>query len=460
MQQANLKNVLKRAFVDCWAVFLVLVLKNTFLIHSNIFDLNVIVEFRWLSHVCKLTKAILTVVDDDSYTVWEAVWIYSTIYIVVILCLFTMLLLASIIYTIEYRVYTVLMFSLAIAALFWEVASYESLRLQVAVMFCFIFFSLYKIHRTFTKQNFGSKIMAETGDSMLRFGIVFYLKLLGHLIILFWKSWFIRIYNFKQTSYTQHAIFCVLLVYYMYGEVFLMQATVTHMLSKKVYKDCPSFRYEFIALYFSSSVTAFMKIIFLVTNRLFFMLKIFMSESFVQRYTFFKYLEDDRCHFYYIIFKRISYFEGFSGFRDAFWKGNVKKQIKAINFKGDFLPVILCVFIALKIVLKQYDIIRPYDLIFILMTNAFVILEIFHTYGVVKILVYSKTQNKLDVVDVGFNAKNDQKGQEFVDQVGSKLKMDEYLDHLFFKNQLLDMEKKKFINIGDSTSEMMSQKEK
>ncbi|OQS54835.1 hypothetical protein EHP00_190 [Ecytonucleospora hepatopenaei] len=438
----NFKSILLRAFLDSWAVVLVFTLKNLFLNHTNILNLNYIAELKWIPYASKTIKNILTVVDDQNYSIIEAVWVYYTMYVIVVLCLIVLLLLSSIFYAINYKAHTVFMFLSANAALFWEATSYRSFYLQVFCVFSFVFFSLYKIHKAFTQINPGSKIVVETSDSLINFGIVFYLKMFFQFFMIFWKCFFIRTFNFKEKGYGQQFLFFLLLTYYGYGEIFMTQSLTTHMLSKKIYNDSPSFRFEFIALYFSAGVAAFVKIFMLVSNRLYFIIRIFAGNDFLYKYPFLKFFEDDRCYFFYIIFRRCSFFDGLCDFKNIFWNGAVRRHVRAINFKGDFLPTILCLFIALKKVLAQYDIIRPYDLFFILCVNGFVAIEIFNTYAIVKIMVYIKSKGEDEKINVGFSQGNQESGSDFVNITNSDLKMRDYFDNLFFKQHLLTVKTK------------------
>ena len=446
-------NVLQRAVVDSWGIFLILLLKNLCITHTNIFNLVAIFELRFPSYLAKSIKRILSCFDTDEYTIFEAFYCYTTMYVIIILCLYSVMLLGMIVYTLNHKLYTVLFFITAIFTLFFDVITYKSFYLQFIIFFSFIFFATYKIHKAFIRKNPGPQIMLETADSLVHFGFWFYFKFFFHMFCIFIKCFIIRIYDFTESNYIQQFLFICLLTYYVYSEIFVTQTYTAHMLSKKLYNDSPTFRYDFIQFFFTSSVAAIVKLFMLITNRIYFILRIILGEKTIAKYPIFKYLEDDRCHFFYIIFKRTSYFEGFSGFRSVFWSDNIRKHVQSINFKGDLLPAVICLFMALKQVFKSYPIIKPYDLAFILSINAYVITEVFNSYAVIKTLVYIKARGGTGNLQVDYNKSKKDDANDLFKKKSSDVKMGDFFDHAFFNYQLFGSEMINYNTLGEEFSD-------
>lgn len=432
----EVKNVLYRALVDSWGFIIVFIFKFYFIKINNIFTINAFLKKSLLYNIKQSIKNIITVVNNDEYTLSDSLLVYTTIYGIILLVLFTIFSLAVILYAVNYMAYIWISFIISILIVFWEIQNISNLYIQFFTLNGFIFYAFYKIHKTFIQTNVGPKIILETADCFLQFGIRFYIRLLIHFLYLFFKSLYIRILNFNSNNITQQILFTILLLYYAYSECFIIQSFTAQNLSRRLYNDTPTFTYEFIAIFFTSSVAAIFKIIYLITNRLYWIIPILISNEQIKNNIFFNFLEDDRCHFLYIIFKKTPFLNGLFNFRDIFWKGDIKKHAKKITFKDDFAPILIIVFVLMKKVLVHYSIIGPFELGFIIGVNGISLIEIFNTYGLVKILVYAKSaQTYHNLIKLDYNEEEKIDTNAIIKIRNTSVKMNEFFDNAIFSKK-------------------------
>ncbi|KAL6122699.1 hypothetical protein NUSPORA_00228 [Nucleospora cyclopteri] len=457
-----LKNNIYRALIDCWAILFVIIVKIIFLDANKLIPTSKLSKKSFNKHFCWLVRQIVDVNNPDEYEVKKILFCYTTLYAILMLCMFTFMLLTIIIYSFDHKLYTVLAFTVATMAVFFEIQHNYNFYTQIAIMSLFILYALYRIEKSFDKANPGSKIVAETADSFLQFGFSFYIKLIIQFTLIYIKSIFIRLLNFKSKSYGQKILMALLLYYYSYSELFVTQAFTAQTLSRKVYNDSPSFAYEVIAMFFTTSAVALVKIFFIFTNTMYYIAFEIFGTNFIRKNKFMKAFEDDRCFFFYIIFVRTSFFEGFFNWRRNFWQGELKKNMRKLSLKQDGFPLIVIMYVCFKTMLKNYTIIRPVELFFIIPCNAFVVIEIFNTYAVMKILECAKTtyySNK-SLKNVKYNHKGTGEQRKTLQVRKNAIKLHDFFNNNFFNKKLIEGKEIKttfgYFDKQDSNSQVSS----
>lgn len=250
---------------------------------------------------------------------------------------------------------------------------------SVAILSSFIISAYGLISVMFSFDPLAYEISKKQVSKLFSQSYTFYLRIFSQLAMIVFDMLVIRLLDFSSESFLQNFMFLIYIISFLFSSSYSLRAGFIAYYAKMILPATePSTLIDSLYYYLNSKCFALWKsvnMIFALSNAIYHtILRISPDQP--------QFFEFPRSSQYICTLKKKSFIDYMVFSKERAWHGDLRRKLKRVNIKEDLLPgmIISWIFAYSFMSLIQFDLIRVYESIIILVTHFLIIIEIFNSY--------------------------------------------------------------------------------
>lgn len=282
--------------------------------------------------------------------------------------------------------------------LYYLTKSEMQLPVSVPLSIALLLYTAIGFYRSFRFKRIGETIADYiVGRSEKRTSFKFFLLAFTHMIFVILRVFIFRFIDYSPSSMTSFLSYHYFLIAELFVIIYTTRFTIGFVYCRVA---IPNFRpirpLELFSLFLASRVAALLKPINMalsLVRRILWWVRITEEE-----HPILAYFENNRSKVFYAMINSLSYFEASDMSRKYFWRGELRTRLTKIDAVEYIFPLAASSWLILIILFRYLFVcFRVSDLLFMILSHYFFIIEIFHSFAAIDILApyYDEEQQKL-----------------------------------------------------------------